>query len=218
MAGTVNNNAASIPQLINAVNSIAPQAGLNPQTLLAGITGGGGATGATGTPAAGATGTPAAGAQAPAAPQPGITARGVSVQITSEGGKPRLVAPTGMDEKVELVNAQTGAKTGQIMLFNGAGVQVRNFELVARQPIKVDLDQRVGIASGISNLSRIVAQRQERLKGLQEALAQDSNETGNTNQLDIQQLVQEQQVSENISNLNHKIYESVQNALSPWLR
>lgn len=213
MAGTVgaagNNVAALQAQAAQLLGQLGGGAALG---------GGAGAAAPGAQGAAGAAG--AQGQQQAAVPQAGVTARGVAVQIVADPqtGKPKLATPTGLDEKVELLNPQTGARTGQVMLFNAAGAQVRNFEIAARQPIKVDLDQRVGIASGISNLSRIVAQRQERLKSLQEALAQDSNETGNTNQLDIQQLVQEQQVSEHISNLNHKIYESVQNAIAPWLR
>ncbi len=212
MGATVG-NAAATPQLSQVLGQLQGM-GVNTAALL-----GGGAA----APAAGAA--PAVGAQAaaatgtPAQPQPGVTARGASVQVVQDAnGKVRLAAPTGLDEKVTLLNPATGQPTGQVLLFNQAGTQVRNFEIVARQPITVQLDQRVGIASGISNLSRIVAQRQERLKGLQEALAQDSNETGNTNQLDIQQLVQEQQVSENINGLNKKIYDSVQEAVRSWLR
>jgi hypothetical protein len=212
MGATVGNAAATagLPQVLNTLAGM----GVNTQALLGGVAGGGAAA----TPGAGAAATPGAAANAASTTNAGIqmvqapTARGTQVTVTKDPttGKYSLTPPTGLDEKV-LVD-------GKNLLFDAKGVNVRNFEVVARQPIKVDLDQRVGIASGISNLSRIVAQRQERLKGLQEALAQDSNESGNTNQLDIQQLVQEQQVSEHISNLNHKIYESVQNAIGPWLR
>ncbi len=212
MGASVGNAAAAagLPQVLSQLQ------GLGVNTAALGL--GGAATtagGAAAQPAAGGTGAAAnaasttnAGIQMVQAP----TARGTQVTVTKDPttGKYSLTPPTGLDEKV-LVD-------GKNLLFDAKGVNVRNFEVVARQPIKVDLDQRVGIASGISNLSRIVAQRQERLKGLQEALAQDSNESGNTNQLDIQLLVQEQQVSEHISNLNHKIYESVQNAIGPWLR
>lgn len=206
------NTTASIPALINAVNTIAPQAGLNPQTLLNGITGGGtaGTPGAAAVPGAVASTASTTNAQIQAVQAP--TARGTTVTVVKDPStsKYSLVPATGLEEKV-LVD-------GKQLLFDARGINVRNFEVVARQPIKVDLDQRVGIASGISNLSRIVAQRQERLKAMTEAMAQDSNETGSTNQVDIQQLVQEQQVSENINGLNKKIYDSVQEAVRSWLR
>lgn len=208
MTGTVgaNNNVAALTAQANALAGQLQGAGVNVAPLMAGITGGGAAA-----PAANATGaasTTTAGLQQVQA----TTARGTTVTVVKDPstGRYSLVPPTRLDEKVMV--------DGKVLLFDGNGANVRNFEVAARQPIKVDLDQRVGIASGISNLSRIVAQRQERLKTLQEALAQDSNETGGTNQLDIQQLVQEQQVSENINGLNKKIYDSVQNMVQGWLR
>lgn len=206
MGATVG-NAAATPQLSQVLGQLQGM-GVNTAALL----GGGGAATTPGAAVPGAAvnaaSTTNAGIQAVQAP----TARGTTVTVTKDPstGKYSLTPPTGLDEKV-LVD-------GKNLLFDAKGVNVRNFEVVARQPIKVELDQRVGIASGISNLSRIVAQRQERLKTLQEALAQDSNESGNTNQLDIQQLVQEQQVSENINGLNKKIYDSVQEAVRSWLR
>jgi hypothetical protein len=107
---------------------------------------------------------------------------------------------------------------GKQIRFDEQGTSARSFQLVQKEQIPVDLDRRQGISTGINNLSKVIAGRQERLKMLSEALAQDSSDTGSTNQLDIQQLVQEQQVTEHLSNMNHKIYESVQNAITPWLR
>lgn len=206
MGATVG-NAAATPQLSQVLGQLQGM-GVNTAALL----GGGAAAPATGAAATGAVANTASTTNAQIQSVQAPTARGTTVTVVKDAttGKYSIVPPTGLDEKV-LVD-------GKQLLFDGKGVNVRNFEVVARQPIKVELDQRVGIASGISNLSRIVAQRQERLKGLQEALAQDSNESGNTNQLDIQQLVQEQQVSENINGLNKKIYDSVQEAVRSWLR
>jgi hypothetical protein len=144
----------------------------------------------------------------------------LSLTTTSVGGSPvtvlktkdgfKLQAPTGRNELVQV--------EGKQIRFDAQGVSARSFQLVQKEQIPVDLDRRQGISTGINNLSKVIAGRQERLKLLSEALAQDSSDTGSTNQLDIQQLVQEQQVTEHLSNMNHKIYESVQNAITPWLR
>lgn len=144
----------------------------------------------------------------------------LSLTTTSVGGSPvtvlktkdgfRLQTPTGKNELVRV--------EGKQIRFDPQGTSARSFQLVQKEQIPVDLDRRQGISTGINNLSKVIAGRQERLKMLSEALAQDSSDTGSTNQLDIQQLVQEQQVTEHLSNMNHKIYESVQNAITPWLR
>lgn len=198
------------------------------------VGGGGAAAPAAGTNAAGAANTPAV---APGATYPGIltptgvtndvqaqailnagaflsmattsiAGRQVNVLKTSDGYK--LQPPSGQDEIVKVEN--------KMLRFDGKGKNLTNFDVADRESVAVDLDRRQGIATGISNLSRVVAGRQERLKNLSEALAQDSNETGATNQVDIQRLVMEQQVTENLSNMNKKIYDSVQSAIAPWLR
>lgn len=154
----------------------------------------------------------------------GQSARGQQVAVIKDNaqGTYRLAAPTGQSEKVVVaeVNPENGQLTGatKTLLFDASGKNVRNFEVADRATMRVDLDRRQGIATGINNLTRVIAGRQERLKSLTEALAQDSNENGSTNQVDIQRLVQEQQVTEHLSNMNHKIYESVQNSISAWLR
>ena len=207
MAGNVGTN--PIAALTAQAQTLGAQAGVNVGPALASLTGGGATPGAAGTPALNAAST----TTAPLTQAAGVTLDGRPVVVVKDptNGKYALTPATGKDEQVTLSD-------GKKMLFDREGKVVRNFEIAARQPIRVELDQRVGIASGISNLSRIVAQRQERLKSLQEAMAQDSNETGGTNQIDIQQLVQEQQVSENINGLNKKIYDSVQSAVQAWLR
>jgi hypothetical protein len=135
---------------------------------------------------------------------------GKTVTVLKDKNGFRLQTPTGQNELVKI--------EGKQIRFDAQGVSARSFQLVQAQQIPVDLDRRQGISTGINNLSKVIAGRQERLKMLSEALAQDSSDTGSTNQLDIQQLVQEQQVTEHLSNMNHKIYESVQNAITPWLR
>jgi hypothetical protein len=137
-----------------------------------------------------------------------VAGRQVSVIKSSDGYK--LQPPSGQDEIVKVEN--------KMLRFDGKGKNLTNFDVADRESVAVDLDRRQGIATGISNLSRVIAGRQERLKNLSEALAQDSNETGATNQVDIQRLVMEQQVTENLSQMNHKIYESVQNSIQTWLR
>lgn len=182
---------------------------------------GGGTAGAPGIATSGGTNTVVAagggGGADPAAalrPQSGlvnaVSISGRPIVIVKSDDKYQLQTPTGMDEAVVL--------DGKPLRFDSKGVHVRNFELEDRKPTSVELDRRQGIAAGIGNLSKVIAGRQERLKALSEALAKDANELGSTNQVDIQRLVMEQQATEHLSNMNHKIYESVQNAISPWLR
>ncbi len=118
----------------------------------------------------------------------GVNTAGQQIAVIKDNaqGLYRLAQPTGRDEKLTVVD---GAST-KTLLFDASGKNVRNFEVADRATVKVDLDRRQGIATGINNLSRVIAGRQERLKALTEALAQDSNENGNTNQVDIQRLVQ----------------------------
>lgn len=185
------------------------------------LTGGGqpGAPGIATTPQAGVatTATATGGGADPAAalrPQSGtVVATSISgrqITIVKADDKYHLNPPTGMDEAIVL--------DGKPLRFDSKGVHVRNFEIEDRKPTSVELDRRQGIAAGIGNLSKVIAGRQERLKSLSEALAKDANELGSTNQVDIQRLVMEQQATEHLSNMNHKIYESVQNAIAPWLR
>lgn len=194
----------------------------NTQAQIAALTGGQGVAGAPGVAASNGTNTAVVaggggGGADPAAalrPQSGlvnaVSISGRPIVIVKSDDKYQLQTPTGMDEAVVL--------DGKPLRFDSKGVHVRNFELEDRKPTSVELDRRQGIAAGIGNLSKVIAGRQERLKALSEALAKDANELGSTNQVDIQRLVMEQQATEHLSNMNHKIYESVQNAISPWLR
>ena len=225
----VNNQIASLGGQLSQGLAALGNMGFN----LGGATGGGGTTTA-------ATGTTTAAAGTDAAPGSIVsgllTAQGVTDPVkaqellgkgvrlgfatTSMGGRQVTVVK---DSKGYSLEPGSGADElvqveGRVLRFDGAGRNLTNFEVADRQGVAVDLDRRQGIASGISNLSRVIAGRQERLKNLSEALAQDANESGSTNQVDIQRLVMEQQVTEHLSNMNHKIYESVQNAISPWLR
>lgn len=213
MTGINTTSTASLGALAGQVQALMS----NPQVAAA--LGGGGAAANPTAPAAGAN------AAAPAAGQlaetTGRTNTGQIVKIVKDPTtqKATLVPRTGKPETVSVLDAN-GQPTGTTLLFGANGVETRNFEVAAKtaifQPV---LDRRDGIASGITNLSRVVAARHERLKALQDALAQDANANGGSaNQMDLQQLVQEQQITEHISNLNHKIYESVQNAITPWLR
>jgi hypothetical protein len=214
-AGATNNVAA----LSNQVGAALSQLG-NLGVAIPGVTGGGGTAAATGANAAAAT----ANTQTTATVKTlqGVNMQGAATPVLKDEAKSeyRLATPTGKAEKVTVreTNEQGQVVSEKTLLFDAQGNNVRNFEIADRQTIKVDLDRRQGIATGINNLSRVIAGRQERLKSLTEALAQDSNENGSTNQVDIQRLVQEQQVTEHLSNMNHKIYESVQNAIQIWLR
>lgn len=217
---SVNNQIASIQGALSQLGSL----GVN-------LTGGGavgaanGTTGATpATGATGAAGTTTAAANANRTQQLiGQNAQGQQIAVIKNvaGGSYTLAAPTGREEKVVVPEVDdNGVATGQTrtLLFDATGRHLRNFEAADRKTVRVTLDARQGIATGINNLSQIVAGRQERLKTLSDALAQDASETGTTNQIDLQRLVQEQDVTKNLSDMNHKIYESVQQAIQAWLR
>ncbi|MCB0878646.1 MAG: hypothetical protein KDC46_06655 [Thermoleophilia bacterium] len=135
---------------------------------------------------------------------------GSQVQVVKSTTGYALVPGTGKDEIVQV--------DGRMLRFDGDGRNLNNFQVAERQGVPVEFDRRQGIAAGIGNLSRVVAARQERLKNLSEALAQDAQETGTTNQLDVQRLVMEQQVTENLSAMNKKIYDSVQQSVQAWFR
>ena len=143
----------------------------------------------------------------------GFTTRsmgGNQVQVVKASNGFTLSPPTGRDEIVQV--------DGRMLRFDASGRNLNNFQVAERDGVPVEFDRRQGIAAGIGNLSRVVAARQERLKNLSEALAQDAQETGSTNQLDIQRLMMEQQVTENLSQMNRKIYESVQQSVRAWLQ
>ncbi|MCW2923610.1 MAG: hypothetical protein JWM98_1014 [Thermoleophilia bacterium] len=167
------------------------------------------------TPTPGTTGTPAV---APGTPQiiAGKTVEGAAINVQLLNDKYTLPQPTGKLEVVSLVNPET--KQSTILRFDAAGNQTRSFEIADKQFTKVTLDHRAGIASGISNLSSLIAGRQERIKNLSDALTSDANDTGSINQVDLQRLTQENQTTENITGMQKKIYDSVQNSIQQWLR
>ncbi len=141
------------------------------------------------------------------------TTQGTNVPVTltpDASGLWIMTPPTGRNEAV-LVN-------GKLIRFDATGKQTRLFALTQAERTVVDLDAKEGIATGINNLSKLVAARQERTKKLSDALAADANENGNINQVDIQQLMQENQTTEHITGLQKKIYDSVQNSITAWLR
>ncbi len=179
----------------------------------AGVAGGGAAAGAPGTtPATTAAANTASTTTAGIVSVQAQTLRGTTVTVTKDlsNGKYKLTPNTGLDERVTV--------DGKSLLFDGNGEQVTNYQIASRQPIKVELDRRVGISSGISNLSRIVSQRQERIKQLQEALAQDSNETNAVDQLNLQHINMEATAVQHLSEINKKIFDTVESAIGVWTR
>lgn len=155
--------------------------------------------------------TGAAGANAGITTTQAVSARGATVTVMKDNAKGiYTIAPTGQDEMLQI--------DGKVLRFNAQGKSVTNFDVVKREPIAVNIDNREGVAAGISNLSRVVASRQERVKKLTEAAAADSNENGTINQIDMQLIVQEQATNDHMNGLNKKIFDGVEESISLWLR
>ena len=201
---------------VAALAAQAAQAQATLAQLTGGTAAGGGATPATGA-ATGAAGTTAAtganattGAQA-FNPGPYLSVSGKQLTLTKlADGKLRLAAPTGVAEQINI--------EGKLVRFNAQGVETRLFQMADQETVKLDLDHRDGIAVGISNLSTLIAGRQERIKKLSDALTSDANDVGSINQTDLQRLTLENQTTENITGMQKKIYDSVQNSIQAWLR
>lgn len=84
--------------------------------------------------------------------------------------------------------------------------------------IQVQLDNRGGLATGLANLARLGAARQERVRLLSDALAYDANQTGAVNAVDIQKMAMETQTMEHMSSIAKKISDSMNNSIQAWLR
>lgn len=215
MAGTVGNNqAATLNQLQGMLGNLQGMANANGVAL-----GGGGttpATGAAATPAAGAAGaagaTGAAGTAAAAGPVGTFTTNnGRQVTVNRDAnGQMTLAAPTGT---VEVVNID-----GKSVRFSATGKQTTAFELTESLQFKINLDNRDGIATGLANLSRIFGARQERVRMLSNALADDANDTGSFNPVDLQKMSLETTTTQQLSEMQKKIFDSMRDSIQAWLR
>ena len=154
------------------------------------VAGGGGTT-----PAAGANANAAAGANAGA---------GANGQLTA------TIPATGKPE-IRQINGQT-------KYFDAGGHEITAFQYTESHSFKINLDYREGIATGLANLSRIFGARQERVRLLSNALANDANATGSFNPVDLQKMSLETTTTQQLSELQKKIFDSMKDSITAWLR
>ena len=189
---------------------------------LTAITGGGGTTpaapGTATAPTAGATPTtPAAAPEVASATNsvPGTfgpfpAKSGRSVMVTRDAGGKLSIPATGGTEAV--------AMGGKTVRFGPDGKNITAFQQIESYTFKVNLDHREGIATGLANLSRIFGARQERVKLLSNALADDANDSGTFDPVDLQKMSIETQTTQQLSEIQKKIFDSMTNAMQVWLR
>jgi len=214
MPATGGTNVAALGQQLQTGLAQLQGMGLN----LGNITGGGG-TGAATQPGAtatqpGATGT-TAGANGQALPAGPVgtfpTNSGRQVLVSRDNNGSLFIQPTGA---YEVANVQ-----GKTVRFDAkTGKAIRAFELTDGLQFKIPLDYRDGIATGLANLSRIFGARQERVKLLSNALADDANETGSFNPVDLQKMSLETTTTQQLSEMQKKIFDSMRDSIQAWLR
>ena len=178
--------------------------GATPQPGAQGTTPGAGA-GATNATAGGGTSLPAG----PVGTFP--TGSGKQVLVSRDDKGSLFIQPTGA---YEIANVQ-----GKTVRFDAkTGKAIRAFELTDGLQFKSPLDYRDGIATGLANLSRIFGARQERVRLLSNALADDANETGSFNPVDLQKMSLETTTTQQLSEMQKKIFDSMRDSIQAWLR
>jgi hypothetical protein len=192
MATGANNQVAGLMNTLGQGLQQLQAMGLNPNAA-----GGGGAA----APAAG--GTPAAGGQAAAGAQAGVA-------------QPTFIPGTGKPE------IRVGAD-GKTRYYAAAPVgtnapEITAFQYTESHQFKINLDYREGIATGLANLSRIFGARQERVRLLSNALANDANNTGSFNPVDLQKMSLETTTTQQLSEMQKKIFDSMRDSIQAWLR
>lgn len=166
-----------------------------------------GAAGGGGTGAA-----PQAGAQANNGTTP---AAGTTGNPSGTGAPPMQVPGTGKPQILQI--------GGQTKYFAAAPVgqmatEITAFQYTESHQFKINLDYREGIATGLANLSRIFGARQERVRLLSNALANDANNTGAFNPVDLQKMSLETTTTQQLSEMQKKIFDSMRDSIQAWLR
>jgi hypothetical protein len=171
---------------------------------LPGTTGGGGTTGAAAT--AGATTTaPASGASNPS---------GLNARIPATG---KYEMRTGADGRTRYFDDGKDPSTG-LPRADGKAYEITAFQYTDAHAFKINLDYREGLATGLANLARMSGARQERVRLLSNALANDANTTGSFNPVDLQKMSLETTTTQQLSELEKKIFDSMTQATQAWLR
>lgn len=161
----------------------------------------------------GGTGQPAAGGQAAATPgTPGAGGAGAAGGVA----QPTFIPGTGKPE------IRVGAD-GKTRYYAAAPVgtnapEITAFQYTESHQFKINLDYREGIATGLANLSRIFGARQERVRLLSNALANDANNTGSFNPVDLQKMSLETTTTQQLSEMQKKIFDSMRDSIQAWLR
>lgn len=199
----------------NSVASLTGELGARLQQLqglgvqVPGLTGGGGA--AAGQPQTAAAGQPGATGQPAAGAANGI-ANPTKIPAT---GKPEI--RQGADVKTRYYDSGIDPATGQ-RRADGMALEITAFQYTESHQFKINLDYREGIATGLANLSRIFGARQERVRLLSNALANDANNTGSFNPVDLQKMSLETTTTQQLSEMQKKIFDSMRDSIQAWLR
>lgn len=156
-----------------------------------------------------APGAPQAGAPAPGGQQPGAGAANGIAQPTFIPGTGKPEIRVGADGKTRYYAA---APVGQ------QAPEITAFQYTESHQFKINLDYREGIATGLANLSRIFGARQERVRLLSNALANDANNTGSFNPVDLQKMSLETTTTQQLSEMQKKIFDSMRDSIQAWLR
>jgi hypothetical protein len=169
------------------------------------VGGGGGTTGAAATGAAPATGTTAA---------PAANASGLNARIPATG---KYEMRTGADGRTRYFDDGKDPSTGNPRP-DGKAYEITAFQYTDAHAFKINLDYREGLATGLANLARMSGARQERVRLLSNALANDANTTGSFNPVDLQKMSLETTTTQQLSELEKKIFDSMRDAVQAWLR
>lgn len=141
------------------------------------------------------------------------TASGKQVVVSRDQQGKLSIGRTGSPEVVNVPGPGGGTK-----YFDGNGIEITSFQFTESHTFKINLDYREGIATGLANLSRIFGARQERVRLLTNALANDANATGSFNPVDLQKMAQETETTKQLAEMNKKIFDSMRDSIQAWLR
>lgn len=128
-----------------------------------------------------------------------------------------LIAANGGGGAATAANAAAPAGQTATDLL-GTKISSTVFQDIDKEQINIALDPNGGLATGLANLSRLFAGRQERVNRLSKALAIDANKNGQLNGVDVQKLSTETETMRQMSDLQKKIFDAVTQSIQGWLR
>ncbi|MCW2974189.1 MAG: hypothetical protein JWN72_2462 [Thermoleophilia bacterium] len=154
------------------------------------------------------------------------TTTGGGTAAAPAAGAGGAAAPAATEQKASI----PGTGKAEIRIIGGVtkyfpavavgqtATEITAFQYTDAQQFKINLDYKDGIATGLANLSRIFGARQERVRLLSNALANDANTTGSFNPVDLQKMSLETTTTQQLSEMQKKIFDSMKDSISPWLR